>query len=787
MRDKMDKRFLCAKSYTSLYDMFCSDPLHNALYKRPKKKNIPDMTVYHAVCGDADPKSEGQNVQPHYITSEIYNRLHKNASLDDLRRSTSTIFYDLDYLARKQSLNYFLDMKCSATKQNIKSNKSKKKDINGFQGKSDIIVQECATQMYPKIVRDSASALAAQHKKLKRLYPNDLVLSSEIFLRDNNYEDAQNMKRYFDREVTNQQQKFWSYAKYRAEYRDPIPEEKKSKKKERDRDRDRGKRIEDPCPCQLFSYACPCTEQKSLTELAKNSKSLAVTEQTSTSKLEDYRGKSRRDKHDVLTKDNKLVCTSFETISPLPKVEHVVQAVVHDLKQASESKFTNKFKGKSGRKGRLLICPHCKEKLEIQSSVEDSLHYHQQISATATAHATFNNNKTSNRTTASMNSQEEECCVHDPPCDLIPLCQVIPDNYHNVKMKKMPPKPRVIRITKACRHHPPCTVVPSCQRANVLKNNCEFIPPCLHRPRCVNLPLCVPISKTFNLEEFAGHQVESVDSCEYTQQHQCKHGTLYPDSMEKDINPQFNFIPQIQNACEFVNRYQYQSNTHPRHTSVCPAAIFTPYRVVSRTECSLCKLTKSCQYDLTDSKIGSLKESVSDAVIFIRDVGCQFRNRTYSPTDSIIPSKTSSASFEYINDRKMGNYFTTVHTLRYQDKFTAPSKVTLYSLTTSLSTTDVDSQCPSHGNRAMSVKSVRPTGFAPTNTTQYVAFSTHSDCMTFNRNKRGNFHPGFPTCPLQSMRNMSKAKKKFSTRRRKKSRGSSVALNPKRIMHQCIA
>lgn len=785
MRDKADKRSLRAKSYTSLYDIFGTDPFHNILYKRPRKKNIAEMTVYHALCGDADKKSEGKNTQPHFITSETYNSLNKNASLDDLARSTSTIFYDLDYIARKQSLHYFLDLRYSAQKQTIKSSKSKKKDVNGFHGKSDMIVQECATQMHPKIVRDSAEI---QTKKIKRQFPNDLVLSSEIFLRDNDYEDPQNTKRYFDREVTSQQQKFWSYAKYRAEYRDPIPEEKKSKKKEHDHERDRGKRTEDPCPCQLFSYACPCTDQKSLTELAKKSKSITVTEQTSTTKLEENRVKSRRDKHETLPKDHKLVCTSFETRTPLSKVEHVVQAVVHDIKQTSDSKFANKVKGKKEKKPRLVICPHCKEKVEIQSSTEESLHYEQQISATATAYTTYDNKKPTNRT-GSVSTQDDEYCAHDPPCELIPICHIVPDNFHNVKMKKIPQKPRVIRITKACRHHPPCTVVPSCQRANVLKNNCEFIPPCLHRPRCVNLPLCVPISKTFNLDDFAGNQMEPMDSSEYSQQHQCKHGPLYPESMETEINPQFNIIPQIQNACEFVNRYQYQINPHPPHTAVCPATIFTPYRVVSQTECSLCKLTKSCQYDLTDSKTGTLKESVSDAVIFIRDVGCQFRNRTYSPNDSIIQSKTSSASFEYISDRKMGNYFTAVHTLRYQDKFTAPSKVTLCSLTTSISTTDVDSQCPSHGIRAMSVKSARPTGFAPTNTTQYVAFSTYSDFMTVNKNKRGKIHPAFQTYPLQYMKNMSKAKTKklFTTRRRKKSRGSNLALNSKKVLYQRLA
>lgn len=782
MREKTDKRSIRAKSYTSLYDIFGSNPFHNILYRKPKKKDVAEVAVYQAVCGDADKKSEGKNAgeqQAHFITSEIYNNLHKNVSLEHLGRSTSTIFYDLDDIARKQSLHYFLDLRYSTQAH---KNKSKKKDVNGFHGKSDVIVQECATQMHPKMIRDSAEI---HSKRMKRQFPNDLVLSSEIFLRDNDYEESHNTKRYYDRDVTSQQQKFWSYAKYRAEYRDPIPEEKKSKRKERERERDRGKRTEDPCPCQLFSYACPCTDQKSLTELAKNSKSLTVTEQTSTTKLEESRGKSRRNRHEALSKDNKLICTSFETRSPLPKVEHVVQAAIHDLKQSSESKCTNKSKGRNGKKSRLVICPHCKEKVEIQSSTEEALPYQRQVSTTATAYTSCNNNKPSNKT-GSASTQDDDYCTHDPPCELIPICQIVPENYPGVKMKKSPPKPRVIRITKACRHHPPCTVVPSCQRANVLKNNFEFIPPCLHRPRCVNLPLCVPISKTFNLEDLASNQMESMDSSEYAPQHQCKYVPVYPDSMETNIGPaHFNLIPQVQNTCEFINRYNYQFSSP--HTAVCPATILPPYRVVSQAECSLCKLTKSCQYDLTDSKTGNLKESVSDAVIFIRDVGCQFRNRTYSPTDSIIHSKTSSASFEYINDRKMGNYFTAVHTLRYEDKFTAPSKMSLGSLSTSISTTEVDSQCPSHGHRAMSEKAGRATGFTPTNTTQYVAYSTFSDFLAFNKNnKRGKAHPAFQTYPLHSMRSVCKAKYKKlqSTRHRKKTRGSSLALNPKKVMYQ---
>lgn len=783
MHEKPDKGNIGVRSYTSLYDIFGSNPFQNILYRKPKKKDLAQVTVYHAVCGDTDKKLEARRAREqslHFITSEMYNNVHKSASLERLQRSTSTIFYDLDDIARKQSLHYFLDLRNSSQAQKCKL---KTKYVNGFHGKSDIIVQECATQLHPKMARDSAEI---HSRRIKRQFPNDIVPSSEIFLRDNDYDEPHShSKRYYDRDIMSQQQKFWSYAKYRAEYRDPIPEEKKSKKKERDRERERGKRTENPCPCQLFSYACPCTDQKSLSELAKNSKSVTVTEQTSTTKLE-VKSKSRRHKHEAISKDNKLVCTSFETRSPLPKVEHVVQAVTHDtnMKQLSDSKCTNKTKGNNG-KSRLVICPHCKEKVEIKSSTEESSPYNQHISTTATVYTSCEKNDMPSNKTGSISTQDDDYCTHDPPCELIPLCQIVPEPYLNVKMKKSPPKPRVIRITKACRHHPPCTVVPSCQRANVLKNNCEFISPCLHRPRCVNLPLCVPISKTFNLEDLASNQMESMDSSEYPP-HQCKYVPIYPDSLETSLVPgHFNLVPQIQNTCEFVNKYNYQLS--PPHTAVCPASILSSYRVVSQAECSICKLTKSCQYELTDPKAGTLKESVSDAVIFIRDVGCQFRNRTYSPTDSVIHSKTSSASFEYVNDRKMGNFFTAVHTLRYEDKFTAPSKMSLGSVTTSISTTDVDSQCPSHGHRAMSDKTARATGFTPTNTTQYVAYSTFNDFVVVNKKfKRGKSNPAFQTHPLHGMRSLSIStyKKLHSTRRRKRTRGSSLALNPKKSTYE---
>lgn len=784
MHDKKEKKVLRAKSFTSIYDIFGPHPFNNVLYRNPNKAKT-DVSVYQATCGDTEKKNSVETERSAYVTSERYHFLNKDISYNSVVRSTSTIFYDLDDIAKRQSFQCFVQV--SPSKENLY--KHKEKSVNGFVGKSNLIVQECATQMRPKgIPRDSM--LINSNKVKHRKFPNDLVLSSEIFLRDNEYE-LYNKNHCHDREITDRHQKFWSYAKYRTEYTKPIPEEKKSKKK------DRGKRTEDPCPCQLFSYACPCTDKKSLTELAMNSKSLTVAEQvTSTIKIisDGHKlGKTNWKQHkQEAVRVCKVTNTSFDKNTrietTLPKNEQNIQNIrKHKVCKAPENNQNDKSCNQNkGKKSRQIMCPNCKEKVDIFSSTEEEegskLLDFKPNEVSSTAAYTY---KSAVHNPANIRKIDEgDCCSHEPRCELVPVCQLLPDNYNARCVKKQPlkPIPRTIRITKACRHHPPCTVVPSCQRTTVLKNNCEYIPPCLHRPRCVNLPLCVPISKTFNIDDLT--RIDTMyDSVECPHIPKCKYvPECQNDSIDNSVTHQFNIVPQVQNACEFVNKYHFVNTEN----ASLPTA-YSPRGKISPTSCACCRSTKSCQYNCSDCKCNILKESTSDAVIFIRDVGCQFRNKNYSPKDSLVRSKTSSVSFEYLND-KMGNYFTDtqIHTLRCEDKFTSPlSRGDLYESSVTISSTEIDSNCPSHGHRATC--KARPTGFIPKETSPFIAFNMHNvgatsytASKTDSKDSAMYVDAGDTQLPEKMSRRSfleGKYRKMFAVKRRRKPRASNRVIN----------
>ncbi|XP_045766734.1 uncharacterized protein LOC123868308 [Maniola jurtina] len=206
--------------------------------------------------------------QTSYITSEIYHALNQNSSDIHIIRSTSTLFYDLDLIAKRHSYHFVPQYPISERKIAKRNSEKSHKNII-FAAKSETIIQECATQIKSTPKRlDSLEIISKKMKKRSR-NDNNNMLSSEIFLRDNDY--TKSISDSIVNNENNHAQKFWSSAKYQKQYTNPIPAKKKSKMK------DQGKRTEDPCPCQLFSYACPCTD-KSLTELAKN-RSLTVADQ----------------------------------------------------------------------------------------------------------------------------------------------------------------------------------------------------------------------------------------------------------------------------------------------------------------------------------------------------------------------------------------------------------------------------------------------------------------------------------------------------------------------------
>lgn len=681
------------KLFTSLFDIFAPKQFQDVYHLR-SQENKKHQTVFKAPCDNKDSNNLNTNEnnfseETPYITSENYHSLNNKFSNKSIIRSTSTLFYDLDKLIKRHSYHCITQLNMDRT-----VNISDKSNRTCFGAISETIVQKCAAQVQPKL--KPKDHFLIDDKKVKKSRLKDPILSSEICLHDNKDGSYNPNLKHKDR-----RQKFWSYAKYETEYINPIPKEKKRKKK------DRGKRIEDPCPCQLFSYACPCTNKKSLTELAKNSKCLTVADQiTSTTKFipeevkENRYSKSKNSKCE--THENKLMNTdnSKPTIkyemSPVSK-EAVSQIISPRLVQKEEDSFiTNndsKIKRKSYKKIKKVFCPKCKEKIEILSTTEEEVSYVKVQNSPINQETVYNENLSY--------KEDNDICNHNPPCELIPICQILPnDNYvtskHVANMSTVKHNAKMIRITKACRHHPPCTVVPSCQRINVLNNNCEFIPPCLHQPRCINLPLCVPFSKNFYYDEISNKQTEEVD---ITNCPQYKYTSAYD---KESINNYSNIDRQFhatKNTCEYFSDYSPRLILNPKMASVSPT--FSPY-MPHPMSCKCCMANKSCQYDCIDCKCApqndTKEKSSDDSIIYIRDVGCQFRNKSFSPQDSLLYSKTSSTSFNINSIKKTGKYSNEFHTLRCEDKCTNPISGEELSMSTfTTSSLEIDVHCPSHG------------------------------------------------------------------------------------------
>ncbi|CAH2090979.1 unnamed protein product [Euphydryas editha] len=694
------------KVFMSLFDIFAPKQFQDVyhLYSQEDKKH---QTVSKAPCDKKDSNNLKRDInlvlkETPYITSERFHALNNRSSNKSIVRSTSTLFYDLDKLIKRHSYHCISQLKFLNNTVNI-SDKSNK---NYFGRRSETIVQKCAAQFQPKLqLQDHFPVKKVKKNRLK--HPK---LSSEICLNDDNDEYYNSNLKHKDH-----RQKFWSYAKYETEYTNSIPKEKKRKKK------DRGKRIEDPCPCQLFSYACPCTDTKSLTKLAKNSKCLTVADQiTSTSKFipdevkENRYSKSKNSKCDQ-NHANKLMNTDDSEIPKKYEMSPVSEEAVAQIinariipKPTEASSITNndtKIKRKSQKKIKQFFCPKCKEKIEILNTTEEEVSY-EKLKNAPIDHTVYNENL--------FSKEDNDVCNHNPPCELVPICQILPnDTYFSSKhvenVSTVNHNPKMIRITKACRHHPPCTVVPSCQRVNVLKNNCEFIPPCLHQPRCINLPLCVPFSKKIYYDEISNKQTEEVDIADYPQY---KYMSAYQqDSINSTADHQFH---STQNTCEYFSEYSPRLILNPKMTSISP--VFSPY-MPTPMPCKCFMANKSCQYDCIDCKCvpqNDIKEKSSeDPIVYIRDVGCQFRNKSLSPQDSLLYSKTSSTSFNFNSIKKTGKCLSEFYTLRCEDKYTNPISGEEMSMSTfTTSSLEIDVHCPSHGrhtNRGNTNFSPKPT------------------------------------------------------------------------------
>lgn len=742
MYDTKEKVLTQIKSHTSIYEIFRATPFSNAFYRWPNKYQQKQF-VYITKYSDTMKKSPVLLHSTQYVTSEKYHCLNKNSSIKTVVPSTSTIFYDLDDIAKRHSFHCLARISVS----NVNTLKTTKLPVNTneFERKSEAIIQECITQVKPIFMPRDSIEINIKKEKYENI--RNIILSPEIFLKDEKNENKCYQSHNHTENIVDKEQKLWSYSKHYTDCTNSVIEQKRIKKK------DRGKRTEDPCPCQLFLYACPCTAQKSLTELAKHSKPLTVTDQITsttkvvlTEKVNEKVNKQRKQKHNNIYEDDKTTNTYInlkQNVTDSDK-ETIIQVTdKHDLPTMTEiKKEIRESKINSQKRQRKLICPHCKEKVDVISSTEEEDKLKNEIlkcrSKDILATATYAY-RASPRNIINETLGSTDVCPHEPPCELVPICQMLPsedNNYCNKKTSKPRsyPKssPRVIRITKACRHHPPCTVVPSCQRVNVLKNNCEYVPPCLHQPRCVNLPLCIPISRDLDIDDTLCNHIQNdrntrcpyVPRCKYIPV--CQH-----ESLTNHMEERIEIIPEKQNAYEFTNGYQTPTFlANPKANSMLNS--ISPFHITSPYACS-CRSNKSCQYNFSNkfhSGRGLKENNSNETIVFIRDVGCQFRSKNNSPKDSLINANTSSGSFDYVG-AKMGNYYTNVHTLRYEDKFTSPlseaqASESSFSVSTSM---EIDARCPSHGHKRP--RKSRRNGLNP-ETAYVTAYSTRKPQLPTN-------------------------------------------------------
>ncbi|CAB3247612.1 unnamed protein product [Arctia plantaginis] len=540
-----------SRSYSSLFDLF--SPISFKLFRQNNPNELKEQSIFHTTCKEPVIKSlNAHSKGEEYVTSEKVNNINNNISSKTLVNSASTIFYDLDDIAKRHSFHCIPELGQSVANLNLLKVMRMKIKHNTFVGQPNAIVQECATQMKPKLLPRDSNEIRS--KKVKKKISKNPVISSEIFLRDDEYGLDNGTNDYYIKHGVQRPQKFWSYSKYRTEYTRSMPKEKKLK-----HSRDTGKHNEDPCPCQLFSYACPCTDKKSLTGLAKHTKSMTMNNQnTSTSKIiavdrkdnKSNNNKIKKNKQDTVREDKPTNTSVAELIEAMVQNESDVtiqqnlptyaqnrENIIPDQgKVLKNSKNNNK--PKIQKKPRKILCPNCNEEVDIVVSTstteeEESLKYENSMINSHEIPSTAAYTYRASPTTVRTKHTDDDLCVHNPPCEILPICQILPNEFYNMNQKclknnsSVKATPRVIRITKACRHHPPCTVVPSCQRANVLNNNCEYIPPCLHRPRCVNLPLCVPFSKSLHYEEGQPKFVDDIANSE------CPHIPRYVKQMGK--------------------------------------------------------------------------------------------------------------------------------------------------------------------------------------------------------------------------------------------------------------
>ncbi|XP_063382124.1 uncharacterized protein LOC134668615 [Cydia fagiglandana] len=662
-----------------------------------------------------------------YVTYERFYTLNKQSTSEScvMATSRSSVFYDLDSVAKRNSYSYSA---IGLSTFNIFRALNSKGNEWPRAPESVHIVQECTTH-----IKSNLNTCDEKEEYLnteKNDFLRECGRSSGICLKDS-IEDTESSSDPNGPQITHSMDtntRIRNHITYQTEQL--KVEGHKTRKKDHD------KRIKD-------SYLTSHTATK-----VKTSESVVAT--TATYKEKVITNMSSMNKTH-LKMEEKLTCMSGDGLGEKYTAnlsKHDPSCIIildeYDIAKMSHSQIsdsrksrarlvnvvTNKIRVKP-KKVRAVRCPNCHGHIELAVSIEDEASTRVQSKTDRKSETEFTYMAASKDTYHPIIEIPKEC-PHG--CEMVPLCQILPKvNFdassikQNIRTKTT--TPRYIKMTKACRHYPPCTAIPSCQRNNVIKANYECIPPCSHNPRCVNLPLCISFCKNMQYDETRKHYVDREEI-----------------SKNRYI-PAFQYLP--------VSQYKL---LQPHIISQKPAFHRQPYHVdQTHLSCQVSPLntkqlgiaTKSCQYDYPkhEPNYAPKVDATNASVIYIRDVGCQFKNSSFTPPHTSYYQTrvcyTSSASFDP-GSKRLDNIYTnpkafTCETLPIDAKSKAKCKSSTILSSSSSSVTMT---------RDLSVK--------PSSKTNTAAF-----CML--RNGEGGY-----VVPVKSKRSAlkGKCKNKFTIQRR---------------------
>lgn len=718
------------KSYTSIYDS----------YKSPDKysNKLKSIENYLYQIGNLP-----------FKTSDKYEKKgHKNKGDKTLVDSASTIFYDLDTIAKRKSLNCISDITLTNKKVlNTKYHKhSPKADL-----KTNYKVYPARTHSIGSVSNNDKPIPVYTHE-IRKLFPHDSEISSNF----NTKNCDRKTKHKKDRNTNDQK---WKHIKYHVGSCSPVIDKRRKKNKDH------------ACGSKKHAHQEYFYCNKRSIENLNNSMKTAKDQISDVSIL--------AQQHKIA----KLKVLKHDSAESPPEKGGGTITEKSTTEDSFNSKYLTKNIMRRIKKHCQITCPNCNKQVLVATADEDKTIDSKNTSG---RYNSIELSKTLNYRYVPYNVSDKNNnagCGHEPQCDMIPMCQMLHSVQSPITSKGARNSglrsPRVLRVTKACRHHPPCTMVPSCQRLKVLKNNCQYFPECPHRPRCMNLPLCAPISKA-TLEQFT----VSVNDT---------------DNGESQIG-QFKYIPVNEQSTGSTLVYQPCDFAYPTaptffvQPKMSPKS-FSPYESLKPTTAPCPKLNQSCQYDCVtsnDNTQNDFKEDNSEGVIYIRDVGCQFRNKYRKDKNKCYNSRDSKSSTTGDNESSQ----MTNDSLQSDEKVACLSpEVEVGS--TDLSSIDETSHTTSNGqNNDLNHRREIPSGFIPQATTaQFIAYSTRTEpilanCLLEERNTDGPFCETYAS-PARVMSRRSflkqKYKKMFCVRRRRRSKINQTGCCPiRKLTHQHV-